>query len=101
MALNPAFEKSLHGLKSNQGWDFAQSAKLSFEHTKLVAIGAEYYSSLGPVGQFDSWNNQQHQIFPVLDLDFSPDWEVNFGVGFGFTRNTDDLITKLIVGYRF
>ena len=101
VALNPAFEKSLHGLNSAQGWGFAPSAKLSFGLTKVVAIGAEYYSSLGEVGQFGSWSEQQHQIFPTIDLDVSPDWEINFGVGFGLTHSTDQLIVKLILGYRF
>ncbi len=100
-ALNPAFEKSLQGLNANQGWGSAPSAKLSFELTKLVAIGAEYYSSLGPIGRFDPWNQQQHQIFPTLNLNFSPNWEFNFGVGFGLTPATDGLIVKLIIGYRF
>jgi hypothetical protein len=101
LALNPALEKSLHGLNSNQGFAFAPSAKLSFEITQLVAIGAEYYSTLGPLGRFSTWDEQQHQIFPTLDLNFSPEWEFNFGVGFGLTRSTDNLIVKLIIGYRF
>ncbi len=100
-AVNPAVEKSLHGLNSNRGWDFAPSAKLSYQLTKLAAVGVEYYSSLGTIGGFDSWSSQQHQIFPTLDLDFSENWEFNFGVGFGLTRSTDDLIVKLILGYRF
>ena len=100
-AFNPALEKSLHGLNSNAGFEFAPSAKISFDVTKVVAAGVEYYSSLGPLGRLDPWNEQQHQIFPALDLNFSPDWEVNFGVGFGLTRSTDDLLVKLIVGYRF
>lgn len=100
-ALNPALEKSLHGLNSNAGFEFAPSAKISFDVTKVVAAGVEYYSSLGPLGRLDPWNEQQHQVFPAIDLNFSPDWEVNFGVGFGLTRSTDDLLVKLIVGYRF
>ena len=99
--MNPSFEKSIHGLNSSEGFDFAPSAKLSFDVTKLVALGVEYYSSLGPVGRFGSWGEQQHQIMPVLDLEFSPDWEFNLGVGVGLTRSTDDLIVKLILGRRF
>jgi hypothetical protein len=83
------------------GFDFAPSAKLSFDLTKVIAVGVEYYSSLGPVGHFDKWENQQHQIFPALDLNFSPDWEFNFGIGIGLTRSTDDLMLKLILGRRF
>jgi hypothetical protein len=101
VALNPAFEKSLQGLNAGLGWGFSPSAKIGFEVTKLVAVGVEYYASLGPVGHFDSWSEQQQQIFPVIDLDFSPNWEFNFGVGFGLTASTDPLIIKLILGYRF
>lgn len=100
-ALNPALEKSIRGLSSNQGWDFAPSAKVSFDLTKEVAVGAEYYSSLGPIGRFSNWSDQQHQIFPTLDLNLSPEFEFNFGVGFGLTGSTDGLIVKLILGYRF
>ena len=101
VAVNPAFEKSIHGLNAAEGWGFAPSAKLSFDATKDVTVGVEYYASLGPVSHFSDWNDQQHQIFPTLDLNFSPKWEFNFGVGFGLTRSTDDLLVKLILGRRF
>jgi hypothetical protein len=101
VAVNPAFEKSLHGMKSDAGWDFAPSAKVSFDVTKVIAVGVEYYTDLGQVGNFPNTNDQQHQIFPTLDLNLSPDWEFNFGVGFGLTRSTDDLVVKLILGRRF
>jgi hypothetical protein len=100
-AVNPAFEKSLHGSNSSAGWDFAPSAKVSFDVTKLISTGVEYYADLGEIGHFDNAHEQQHQLFPTLDLNFSPEWEFNFGVGFGLTRRTDDLMVKLIVGRRF
>jgi len=100
-AVNPAFEKSLKGPNSSQGYGFAPAAKISFDVTKVIAAGVEYYGSLGPVGHFDTWNNQEHQIFPAIDLNVSPDWEINFGVGFGLTPSTDRLIFKLILGCRF
>jgi hypothetical protein len=101
VAINPAFEKSLEGENSSQGFAFAPSAKVSFDLSKTVAVGVEYYASVGPVTHWDTWNEQQQQIFPALDLNVSPDWEINFGVGFGLTRSTDDLIVKLILGRRF
>lgn len=100
-ALNPALEKSLHGASSNKGFDFAPSAKISFSVTSKIDLGVEYYSSLGTLAHFDRWESQQHQIFPTIDLNLSPDWEFNFGVGFGLTRSTDDLLVKLILGRRF
>ncbi|MGA2656753.1 MAG: hypothetical protein ABSH34_04440 [Verrucomicrobiota bacterium] len=101
VALNPALEKSFHGLSSNMGFTFAPSAKVSVEATKVVSPGLEYYGSLGPLGSFSSWGEQQHQIFPVVDLNLSPKWELNFGVGFGLTHSTDGLLVKLIVGRQF
>jgi hypothetical protein len=41
------------------------------------------------------------QIFAVTDLNFSKDWEFNFGVGVGMTGATDHLIVKMIIGRRF
>ena len=100
-SINPAFEYSIEGLNAGQGFGFSPSAKFSFDVTKIIALGAEYYASLGPVTHFDNWGDQQQQIFPALDLNLSPKWEFNFGVGFGLTRSTDHLIVKLILGYRF
>jgi len=100
-SVNPAFEKSLHGRNSSAGWDFAPSVKIGFDLTKLITAGVEYYADLGQIGRFANVSEQQHQLFPTLDLNFSPDWEVNFGVGFGLTRGTDGLLVKLILGRRF
>lgn len=100
-AFNPALEKSIHGENSSAGWDFTPAVKISFDVTKLISAGVEYYGDLGEIGRFASISEQQHQLFPVIDLNFSPDWEFNFGVGFGLTRSTDDLIIKLILGRRF
>ena len=66
-----------------------------------MAGGFEYYSSLGSLAGFDPLKDQQHQLFPVIDLNLSPKWEFNFGVGFGLTSSTDHLIVKMILGYRF
>ena len=37
----------------------------------------------------------------MIDLNLGPKWEFNAGVGFGLTPNTDGLILKMILGYRF
>jgi hypothetical protein len=101
IALNPALEKSLSGANSSAGFVFAPSVKVSFQVTKRIALGFEYYGELGPIGDFYNTSQQQHQIFPTLDLDLSPNIEFNFGVGFGLTQSTDYLVVKLILGYRF
>jgi hypothetical protein len=101
VALNPSLEKSIEGANAGNGFEFAPSAKISFEATQKISLGVEYYAVLGPLTHWEHWNEQQHQIFPVVDLNLSPKWEINFGVGIGLTRSTDDLLVKLIVGRRF
>ena len=65
LALNPAFERSLQGRNSASGFAFSPSAKLSYDITKVVTVGAEYYASLGAVQGLDTFGDQQHQIFPL------------------------------------
>ncbi|MGA2004909.1 MAG: hypothetical protein ABSG70_16110 [Terriglobales bacterium] len=98
---NPAFDRSLHGLNVGKGWEFSPNVKVSYDFTKKITGGFEYYGALGPVSNFDPINVQAQQIFPTIDLNLSPDWEFNFGVGVDVTNSSDHLIVKCIVGRRF
>lgn len=100
-SVNPALERSFHGPSVNKGVEFSPSLKVSYDVTPKIAGGFEYYSSLGSLSGFDALKSQQHQIFPTLDLNLSPKWEFNLGVGFGMTSSTDHVIVKMILGYRF
>ncbi len=100
-ALNPTLGKSIHGMNSSRGLEFAPSCKISYDATEKIALGVEYYTSLGTLGHFERWRDQEQQLFPVIDLNLDPKWEINFGVGIGLNRGTDDLLVKLILGRRF
>ncbi len=100
-AVNPAFDRSFHGPSVNQGVTFQPAAKISYDFTKKITGGLEYYAVYGDLAGFSSLHNQQQQIFPTIDLNLSPKWEVNFGVGVGPTAATDHLIVKCIIGRRF
>jgi len=100
-ALNPALERSFHGPSINQGVAFSPNVKLSYDFTPKISGGFEYYGAIGPVTGFDALRQQEQQIFPSIDLNLSPDWEFNFGVGVGMTHNTDHLLIKMILGRRF
>jgi hypothetical protein len=100
-AVNPAFEQSLKGPGTKTGIEFAPSAKIGYDLTKVVSPGIEYYGALGPVGAFAPASQQQHQLYAVVDLNVDPRWEMNFGVGAGLTQATDKLIIKMILGRRF
>jgi hypothetical protein len=101
LAFNPALDRSWHGPGVNQGVTFSPNAKVSYDFTKKIAGGLEYYAAYGSLGGFDPLRDQQQQFFPAIDVDFGPQWEFNFGVGVGTTRSTDHLIVKCIIGRRF
>ena len=101
LSFNPTFDRSFHGPSVSAGVVFSPNFKASYDVTKKVAFGLEYYGSLGPVTGFDPIRDQQQQILPSLDIDFGPDWEFNFGVGVGMTQATDHLLVKAIIGRRF
>lgn len=100
-SLNPTLDRSFHGESVKQGVVFSPNFKCSYDFTKKIAGGVEYYGSVGPVTDFLALNEQEHQIFPAIDLNVSPKWEINFGLGVGVTRASEHLIAKMILGYRF
>jgi hypothetical protein len=100
-SFNPTFDRAFHGPSVNKGVEFSPNFKISYDVTRRVTAGIEYYGSVGPVTGFDALRDQEQQIFPALDLDLGPRWEFNLGVGVGMTRSTDHLLVKMILGYRF
>ena len=101
MSFNPTLDRSFHGLSVRDGLVFSPDLKVGYDVTKKINAGFEYYGSVGPFGDFFAGRLQEHDFFPDFDLNLSPNWEFNFGVGIGATAGTDHLIVKLILGYRF
>ena len=101
LSFNPTVDRAVQGPDARRGFEFSPNFKVSYDVTKKIAGGLEYYGAIGPVTGFDPFRDQQHQIFPSIDLNVSPKWEFNLGVGVGITRSTDHLIVKMIVGRRF
>ena len=100
-SINPTLDRSFHGPGVNDGVVFSPNLKFSYDFTHRIAGGLEYYGSVGPVIGFDPIAKQGHQLFPSIDLNIAPQWEINFGLGIGITGATDHLIAKMILGYRF
>ena len=100
-AVNPALERSFHGPGVSEGVEFSPAAKVSYNFSKAIAGGLEYYGAFGRISDFSPAREQEQQFFPAVDLNVSPKWEVNFGVGVGVTASTDHLIVKGILGRRF
>ncbi|HYX52426.1 MAG TPA: hypothetical protein VE783_03180 [Candidatus Limnocylindrales bacterium] len=100
-SFNPTVDRALHGPGTSDGYIFSPNGKVSYDFSKVVTGGLEYYGAIGAFWEFAPFSEQQQQFFPSLDLNVSPKWELNFGIGWGATRSTDHLIVKAIVGRRF
>jgi hypothetical protein len=101
VSLNPTLDQSFKGPDQNRGLIFSPNVKVSYDITKVIAIGPEYYGSTGPFFNYDPIQQQQHQLFIATDLNVDPNWEFNAGYGRGFTEATDRAIFKVILGRRF
>ena len=101
LSFNPTLDRSWHGPSVSKGIEFSPNFKVGYNVTKQVSAGLEYYGNYGNLTGFDPFREQQQDFFPSIDLNVSPKWEFNFGVGIGVTRSTDHLIVKGIVGRRF
>ena len=60
-----------------------------------LSPGLEFYGALGLIDDNDPLDRQQHYIFPVLWGQLPYGFEYNFGAGFGLTRGSDQVITKV------
>lgn len=101
-SVNPTFERSLQGPSVSKGLEFAPAAKVAYDITCRVTGGFEYYGTFGDVRHFDSRATQSHEIYPAIDLNLGPDWEVNFGVSIPVSKGVEDRrVIKLITGHRF
>ncbi len=101
IALNPTLDQSFAGPDANRGMIFSPNVKGSYDVSKVVALGLEYYGSTGPFFHYDPYQEEEHQLFIATDLNFDPNWEFNAGYGRGFTNATDKSIFKVILGRRF
>ncbi len=101
VAVNPTFDRSFKGAGVRDGFVFSPNVAVGRDVSKVVNLGLEYYGTTGPLGRVFPRADQQHQLFVATNLNVSPDWEINAGVGQGFTAATDHRIAKLILGRRF
>jgi hypothetical protein len=99
-ALNPILDQPFHGSDASQGPSF-QPALKARRAVGPIALGIEYYATLGPLTQIAPWKDQEQQIFEVVDLLSVPDFELNAGVGEGLTESSAGVVFKMILGYEF
>jgi hypothetical protein len=98
--LNPIVDQPLAGQDAPDGPSF-QPALKAWRALGTVAVGFEYYATLGPVASPRPLRQEEHYLFEVLDLLSLPRFELNAGVGEGLTPASAGLVFKAILGYSF
>jgi hypothetical protein len=84
------------GFGQNGDVEFAPAARFARKFGESFALGMEYYTDLGPLQNFLPFNQQQHNIFGVVDFKIGR-FDVNAGIGYGLTPGSDRLIAKMII----
>ena len=94
-AFNPVIGQNLKPGQRAGGPDFSPSFKIARKVGEGIALGTEYYADLGQFSHFDSYSNQAHTVYWVLDVDRKP-FFFNIGVGRGLTAASDRWTIKTI-----
>lgn len=76
---------------------FDIDTKISRAVTKTLAIGVETYNGAGEFARLGSFGSAEHSTFAIVDAKFGR-WDINFGVGHGYSALKDGLIVKAIIG---
>ena len=85
------------GFGQNGDLIFAPAARFARKLGENLSVGVEYYSDLGAFPNFATFNEQQHNIYAVVDFKIGR-FDVNAGVGYGLTPGSDRLMAKMIIG---
>lgn len=99
-AFNPIVDQPLAGADASEGPSFQPALKAA-RTVGPVALGLEYYATLGPFSGFLPWSQEQHQIFECVDVLSLDRIELNACVGEGLTQESEGVVLKTILGYSF
>ena len=108
--LNPKLEKKISGADVEEGLEFAYAAGVYYNNFGMglfstpnfsIHPGVEFYGELGEFGNAPSVDEQEHLVFPTLDLFAFHYFHWNVGVGFGLTDHSDDVIVKSVFSFEY
>jgi hypothetical protein len=97
---NPILDQPLAGQVASSGPTFEPALK-AWRAIGPVAVGLEYYGTLGPLASPLPLRQEEHLVYEVLDVLSLPRFELNAGVGEGLTPASAGLVFKAVFGYSF
>ena len=91
--INPIFDTAYDGL---QNLVFVPATRVAYNFPSGWALAVEEYDDFGSIHAFAPRGEQAHQIFAVVDRRWK-EWDIEAGIGAGFTGASDRLTLKLIL----
>lgn len=98
--VNPILDQPLAGSDASEGPSVEPCLKVA-RTVGPVALGFEYYATLGQVGALLAPRDEEHYLFEVVDLAGGGPVEINAAVGEGLTPASAGVVFKVILGYTF
>jgi len=98
-AVNPIIGVPLGPPDVHEGPSFEPAAMAKVKVEGVAAFGVEYYASFGAIASPSPLSEQQHYLYEVVDLLAVKHFELNAGVGEGFTSGSNGFVAKMILGY--
>jgi hypothetical protein len=99
-AANPVLDWALNGPSRAGRPTFNPSFKVARHVAPGLALGAEYYTELGPFGRPAAHGEQPRTLFFALEWDKGP-LPLHFGIGRGLNDAADKWTVKAILEFRF
>ncbi|HXN33709.1 MAG TPA: hypothetical protein VN894_17690 [Polyangiaceae bacterium] len=96
--VNPILGQSLANPGASDGPSLEPAAKV-WRSLGPIALGLEYYGTIGPALAPWPLRDQEHYIFEVIDLLHVESFELNMGIGEGLTAASAGIVVKAIIGY--
>lgn len=75
--------------------------QLAYRLNARVRLGLELYTDLNTIDDPGSFEEQEHQLGPLLSLRLADDWSGNLSAIFGISEAADDAVYRLQLVHRF
>ena len=96
LAFNPNIDWAVAGPQRRTA-SVQLATKVSYKVAGPWAVGVESYDGAGDFHNFGTFAGAGHSLFLTADGSIGP-WDLNLGLGHGYSGETDKWIFKLIVG---
>ena len=95
LIVNPIIDTDFKGIGR---LDFAPAERVAYNLSPFWAVAVEHYAEFGSFADLHSVADQGQTLLAVADYKREDQYNVEIGVGHGFTMDSDGLVLKLMVG---